>query len=349
MDTRKKTRLESQGPDSTAPDQQFEPRVECILFGDGTLVETRWTPGATSPPPPREGQVLWIRVVGVHDRTLMRQVADCFGLDDDLLDDVLDTARRPLYAELDHGMIVIIKSIDFDTRTQTLRVTQESLLMREQLVITFQEREHHSWDEFLKRLRKGRHLFKSDPHYLVFSLMDTIMDRYLLSLGSMADILQDLEEKLMDVQTQETMFEMYRIKRETAFLRKHIWPLREVVQGLAHKKNSKRLSDYGRDVLCDVKEDVKEVIDLLNTLDHVIAGLIDLNSNIADMTMNRIMKVLTVMGTIFLPLTFITSLYGMNFSNMPELQWRDGYYLVLGLMLCIASAMVYFFRRKKWI
>jgi len=102
-------------------------------------------------------------------------------------------------------------------------------------------------------------------------------------------------------------------------------------------------------VLCDVKEDVKEVIDLLNTLDHVIAGLIDLNSNIADMTMNRIMKVLTVMGTIFLPLTFITSLYGMNFSNMPELQWRDGYYLVLGLMLCIASAMVYFFRRKKWI
>ncbi len=329
--------------------QAHVPSAQLIIFGDGLLYEEEFIPGVTEIPVLQEYQIMWLKVVGIYDYDFVKKFWDIFDLDEELLEDTVDISQRPRYLELDDGISVTIKSIDMNTEEREIHIELGSIISFGQVVITFQECLSHPWDDFTKRLRKGRHWNKSDPHYLVFSLVDTVLDHYLAAMGSMTDTLQLLEEKLLDVQTQETLLEMFRIKREIAILRKNVWPLREIVQGLSHKRKSKKVSEYGLEVLRDIRDDVKEVLELLNTLDNVITGLIDLNSNIADMTMNRVMKVLTVMGTIFLPLTFITSLYGMNFKNMPELEWQDGYYLVLGVMIVIALAMVWFFRRKRWI
>ncbi|WP_169727823.1 magnesium/cobalt transporter CorA [Desulfovibrio inopinatus] len=325
------------------------PSAQFLLYGNGSLCESEYVPGVTQLPELLDDQILWVKVLGIHDYPFVKTICEQFAIDDDLLEDTVDTSMRPRYLELDNGISITIKSIDIDPVTRSIHAEHGAMISMGQVVLTFQECRTHPWNDFVKRLRRGRHWNKSDPHYLVFSLVDTILDHYLASMGSMTDTLQELEDKLLDVQTQETLLEMFRIKREIALLRKNIWPLREIVQGLSHKRKSKKVSEYALDILRDIRDDVKEVIDLLNTVDNVITGLIDLNSSIADMTMNRVMKVLTVMGTIFLPLTFITSLYGMNFKNMPELEWHDGYYIVLGVMLAITLGMVWFFRRKRWI
>lgn len=328
----------------------FTPYVSVIAYGDGTFTETRFTAGETLIiPPPAEDRVTWVRVVGVHDIGMVKAVGGTIDMPPMLMEDVADTTQRPKYEEFGDSMFMVLKNIDMDASLESLTCEQVSIAMDGASVFTFQENANNIWDSYLDRLRKGRHLGKSDPHYLMLALLDVIVDRYMITLGKLGDKGEALEEKLFEIQSEETLSDFYNLKRETAYLRKHIWPLREVLQALSHKKHSKKVSDYAKSYLREIVDHVKTVVETVDTLNQVATSMIDVYSSVADMRMNRVMKVLTVVGTIFIPLTFITSLYGMNFENMPELKWRWGYYGVLLLMLAMSIGMLIWFRKKKWL
>lgn len=328
----------------------FSPYVNVIVYGDGSFSETRYEAGQTPViPPPREDRVVWVRVVGVHDIAVVKSVGQAIDMPATLMEDIADTTQRPKYEEFGDAMFMVLKIIDTDRAQESLTAEQVSLAMDGASVVTFQENAANVWDSYLDRLRKGRHLGKSDPHYLMLALLDIIVDRYMITLGKLGDKAEMLEELLFGAQTEETLSEFYNLKRETAYLRKYIWPLREVLQALSHKKHSKKVSDYAKSYLREIVDHVKMVVETVDTLNQIATSMIDVYSSVADMRMNMVMKVLTVVGTIFIPLTFITSLYGMNFENMPELKWRYGYYLILLFMLALSLGMLAWFRKKKWL
>ncbi len=331
------------------PGQDFTPFTRNIVFGQGTLEDREVeAPDSLAADLPK-GQLRWLKVAGVHDTEYVRAICRVFNLPHSVQEDMVDISQRPKCEELDDLFLVILKTLDYDQKLKTLRVGQVSLALVDNTVLTFQDGPRAPWDNWLERLRKGKHLKRNDPYYTFFALISLVLDSYMKTLGKIADEVQDMEEKLLDVQTEKTLFNMYSLKRVTAVLRKHIWPLREVNHVLLHKRNSKEVSGYAKPYLREIKDDIQQVIDMLDMLSSVVSSLIDLNSGIADMRMNRVMKVLTVLGTIFLPLTFITSLYGMNFKNMPELEWHWGYYTCLGIMICIAGVMLGWFKAKKWL
>ncbi|WP_300164450.1 magnesium/cobalt transporter CorA [Solidesulfovibrio sp.] len=328
----------------------FPPYVSVIVYGDGGFAETRYEHGQTPViPEPSDDRVVWVRVVGVHDIGVIKSVGEAIDMPATLMEDIADTTQRPKYEEFGDAMFMVLKIIDMDKAQESLTAEQVSMAMDGAAVVTFQENAANVWDSYLDRLRKGRHLGKSDPHYLMLALLDVIVDRYMITLGKLGDKAEMLEELLFEAQTEETLSEFYNLKRETAYLRKYIWPLREVLQALSHKKHSKKVSDYAKSYLREIVDHVKMVVETVDTLNQIATSMIDVYSSVADMRMNMVMKVLTVIGTIFLPLTFITSLYGMNFENMPELKWRYGYYGILGFMLALSVGMLAWFRKKKWL
>ena len=328
----------------------FSPYVSVIRYGDGSFSETRYEHGQTPIiPPSDEERVTWVRVVGVHDIGVIKSVGESIDMPPMLMEDVADTTQRPKYEEFGDSMFMALKIIDMDKALESLTAEQVSIAMDGAAVFTFQENAENIWDTYLERLRKGRHLGKSDPHYLMLALLDVIVDRYMITLGKLGDKAEKLEELLFGAQTEATLSEFYNLKRETAYLRKYIWPLREVLQALSHKKHSKKVSEYAKSYMREIVDHVKMVVETVDTLNQIATSMIDVYSSVADMRMNMVMKVLTVIGTIFLPLTFITSLYGMNFENMPELRWHYGYYIILGLMLGVSLAMLAWFRKKKWL
>lgn len=328
----------------------FSPYVSVIVYGDGSFAETRYEHGQTPViPAPREDRVIWVRVVGVHDISVIKSVGASIDMPSMLMEDVADTTQRPKYEEFGDAMFMALKIIDMDAAQESLTAEQVSIAMDGASVFTFQENAANVWDNYLDRLRKGRHLGKSDPHYLMLALLDVIVDRYMITLGKLGDKAEKLEELLFGAQTEATLSEFYNLKRETAYLRKYIWPLREVLQALSHKKHSKKVSEYAKSYMREIVDHVKMVVETVDTLNQIATSMIDVYSSVADMRMNMVMKVLTVIGTIFLPLTFITSLYGMNFENMPELKWRYGYYIILAFMLALSVGMLAWFRKKKWL
>jgi len=332
------------------PAKTFSPYVSVITYGDGSFAEIRFDHGEPiAVPPPSEDRVTWVRAVGVHDIAVVKSVGEALGMPSMLMEDVADTTQRPKYEEFGDAMFMVLKIIDMDKGQESPTAEQVSIAMDGGAVFTFQENAGNVWDFYLERLRKGRHLGKSDPHYLMLALLDVIVDRYMITLGRLGDKVERLEEKLFEIQTEETLSDFYNLKRETAYLRRYIWPLREVLQSLSHKKHSKKVSEYAKSYLREIDDHVKMVVETVDTLNQIATSMIDVYSSVADMRMNMVMKVLTVVGTIFIPLTFITSLYGMNFDYMPELKWRYGYFLVLGFMLALSLGMLAWFRKKKWL
>lgn len=332
------------------PSKSFKPKIELITIKDGTFESHAADPDDLTPPMEDAQSLTWVRVKGIHDVDLLLKTGERIGLDNVLLEDIADTSQRPKYQELDHhGLMVILKLIGYDQKTRKLSIEQVGLALLGDTVVTFQENRENDFDWLEQRLKKGHHLGKTDPFYLFLSLLDVVIDRYMLTMGMLGDETEELEGNLMDMRSEQTLFSIYTLKRETAFLRKYLWPLREIIQFLSHKRKSKYTTKYALDQLNELTDHSHQVLEMVDTLDLLITNMLDVYSSVSDMRMNRVMKLLTVVGTVFMPLTFITGLYGMNFENMPELKWQDGYYIVLGSMAAMAVGMLLWFKKMKWL
>jgi magnesium transporter len=288
-------------------------------------------------------------VEGLHQIEILQKLGQIFDLHPLVLEDILNTTQRPKQEDYDSYLYVVLKMLIYDEENQQIMAEQVSLIVMPTLVISFQEQAGDVFDPIRQRIRNGRgQIRKSDADYLAYTLLDAVVDSYFVILEKLGEDIEILESELIDETAPKTLQEIYNIKRELIFFHKSIWPLRDVIYGLI-RSESTLFSETALIYLRDVYDHIVQVIDLVDTYRELVNGMLDLYlSNMSNRT-NAIMKVLTIIATLFIPLTFITSLYGMNFKYMPELEWRWGYAAVWIAIILVSALMLLYFRKKKWL
>ncbi len=292
--------------------------------------------------------VSWINLDGLHDTVLLERFGHEFKLHSLLLEDILNTGHAPKFEEFDNAALVILKMLSYDEQENRLDAEQISLVLTHDNVLTFQERPGDIFTSVRERLqRKSGRIRQRGADYLAYALLDCVVDSYFHILEKIGDRLDFLETELINRPTQEILQQVHQLKGQLRFLRKAVWPLRELVNNMIHSESD--LIDETTNVfLRDLYDHSLQVFDTVENFRETASGLIDLYMSSVSQRMNEIMQVLTIMASIFIPLTFIAGIYGMNFEHMPELKWPYGYAMVWGLMLLCVVIMLWFFKRKKW-
>jgi magnesium transporter len=214
--------------------------------------------------------------------------------------------------------------------------------------VSLHESEEDIFSPIRERLKSGGKIRRSGADYLAYSLMDLVVDQYFLILEDLGETIENLEEELVAAPSPQTIHQIHRLKRDMIILRRSVWPLREVLSQL-ERRESPLIQEATAIYLKDVYDHVIQVIDTIETFREMLSGMLDVYLSSMSNRLNEIMKVLTIIATIFIPLTFIAGLYGMNFKHMPELEWRWGYFMVLGVMGLMCFGMLVYFKKKKWL
>jgi magnesium transporter len=236
-----------------------------------------------------------------------------------------------------------------DQGEDRVRSEQVSLILGSKFLISFQEQAGDVFDTVRERIRKAKgRIRKAGADYLAYALMDAIVDQYFVIMEVFGEKIEVLEEELVENPSTQTLETIHTMKREMIYFRKQVWPLREVIGGLARGEYP-AISESTAVYLRDVYDHTIQVIDTLESLRDVLGGMLDLYLSTISNRMNEVMKVLTIMATIFIPLTFIAGIYGMNFKYMPELEWHWGYFMVWGIMVSVVLVMVVYFKKKTWL
>jgi len=297
--------------------------------------------------------ITWINIDGIHQVEIIEKLGKHFNLHPLVMEDIVNTGHRPKVEDFDDYLFIVLKMLY--QNDSEIKVEQVSLIIGSQYVITFQEQEGDIFNPIRERIKnaKGR-IRKMGTDYLAYALLDTIVDNYFIILEKLGEEIEDIEKKLVSNPTPETSQEIHRLKGDMIFLRKSVWPLREVINGLTRGESSLIKESTGI-YLRDVYDHTIQVIDTLETYRDVVSGMVDTYLASLSNRMNEVMKVLTVIAVIFIPLTFIAGIYGMNFNpeaspwNMPELNWSFGYLSAIGVMMLIGLGMIIYFKRKKWL
>lgn len=265
-----------------------------------------------------------------------------------MLEDILHTEQRPKLEDFTNYIYIVLKMLSFRDHYE-IKEEQISIILGSNFVISFQEDVGDVFDPVRERIRtKKLQLKKRKADYLAYALIDAVVDNYFVILEKIGEKLEELEESLLYNPTRETLQQVYALKRKLITLRKSVWPLREVISNL-QREDSALVHKSTHIYLKDVYDHSIHVIDTLETYRDIIGDMLDIYlSNISN-KLNEVMKVLTMIATIFIPLTFIAGVYGMNFHFMPELKWRFGYPLIWTIMIIIGVGMIFYFRKKKWL
>ena len=291
----------------------------------------------------------WINIDGIHKVEVIDKIGAHFKLHPLLLEDIVNTEQRPKIEDSEDYLFIVLKMLYYDKRDNEIKTEQVSLILGHNYVISFQENVGDVFDPVRERIRKGKaRIRKMGSDYLAYALMDAIVDSYFLILEGIGERVEDIEEELVGNPTTETLQEIHKLKRDMIILRKSIWPLREVINGML-RTESKLIKKQTGIYLRDVYDHTIQVIDTVETLRDMVSGMLDIYLSSISNRMNEVMKVLTIIATIFIPLTFIAGIYGMNFRYMPELELRWGYFAVWLVMIAIGISMLFYFRRKKWV
>jgi len=293
--------------------------------------------------------ITWINIDGIHDLEIIEAIGRYFGIHPLVLEDVVNTSQRPKIEDYESYIFVVLKMVYYDEKDDDIKIEQVSLILGQNFVISFQEQKGDVFDPIRERIRnnKGR-ISKMGADYLAYALIDSIVDNYFVVLERIGENIEEIEEMLVIEPRSETLQTIQRMRREIIFIRKSIWPLREVIGDL-EKGISKLIQKSTQLYLRDVYDHTIQVMDTIETSHDMLSGLLDIYLSSVNNRMNEVMKMLTIIATIFIPLTFIAGVYGMNFQNMPELSWRWGYFAVLIVMAVIGISMLTYFKRKKWI
>ena len=293
--------------------------------------------------------ITWINIDGIHEVQIIEKIGKHFNIHPLILEDILNTGQRPKMEDFEDYIFLVVKMFYYDERDSEIKMEQVSLILGSNFVISFQEREEDVFNPIRERIRnhKGR-IRRMKADYLGYALLDTIVDNYFIILEKIGEDIENMEEELVTRPTPETLQTIHNLKRELIVLRKSIWPLREVVNSL-ERGESPLINEATGVYLRDVYDHTIQVIDTIETFRDMVSGMLDIYLSSISNKMNEVMKVLTIIATIFIPLTFVAGLYGMNFEFMPELKWRWGYFVALLVMAAVVAGMTFYFRRKKWL
>ncbi|MHB8844768.1 MAG: magnesium/cobalt transporter CorA [Nitrospirota bacterium] len=291
----------------------------------------------------------WINVDGVHDPAMLGKIGECFGLHGLVTEDLMSVVQRPKVEDYGDYLFVVLKMLTYDEKSGRIVPEQVSIIVGDNFLLSFQEGIKGDVFPLIRdRLRAGRgKIRKMGVDYLAYSLLDALVDGYFVILEKLGERIDLLEEELIARPNRPIVAQLYHLKRELLFLHKAVWPLREVVSALA-RRESPLIRESTTPYLRDVYDHVVQAIDSVEIYRDMLATMLDLYLSSVSNRMNEIMKVLTIIATIFMPLTFLAGVYGMNFKHMPELDWKYGYLFAWLIMIAIGIGMGFYFKRKKW-
>jgi len=290
----------------------------------------------------------WINVSGLNHLEVIENVGRQFNLHPLVLEDIVNTEQRPKIEDFGDYLFIVLKLVSYDDKRGELKMDQISLILLENAVISFTENDQEFFNPVRERIKNGKgRIRKMGVDYLTYVLIDIVVDHYFLVLENLGERIEFLEEELIKTPASQTLQMIHQLKRDMIFVRKSIWPIREVVNGL-ERSGTDLIEDAVLFYLRDVYDHAVQIIDTIETLRDMLSGMLDIYLSSISNRINEVMKVLTIIATIFIPLTFIAGVYGMNFKHMPELEWRYGYFVVVSGMMIIGIVMLLSFKRKKW-
>lgn len=303
----------------------------------------------------KESTVTWIKVNGLHDVEKMKTIWDFFDIHPLAREDIVNPAQRPKIDVYDDHLFIVTRGISFkDEVEEQLESEQICVILGKNYVLSFQETDKPIFDPVIKRLTTGSpRIRKSGSDYLAYALVDTVVDHYYHAMDLIGDQIENLEEEIIKEANEENLHRIHHIRRALIQFRKSVWSLRDALNSLI-RDDTTFFKKETKIYLRDVYDHVVQIIDTLENYREMIFGIYDMYMSTLSNKMNEVMKVLTVIATIFIPLTFIAGIYGMNFNpdaspwNMPELEWYYGYPFSFFLMLLMAAGMLYYFRKKNW-
>jgi len=299
---------------------------------------------------PKDSQTrTWINVQGLQQVDTLQTLADAFGWHPLVVEDIVNTSQRPKLEDYGDYLFIVLKRLSASNHSKKIQVEQVSMIQSSQYLVTFQEGADEAFCDVIQRLHKdmGR-IRKLGTDYLAYEIIDAIVDQYFGVLEQLDQNIEVLEDEVLDNPGPQSLQKLHRIKRDTITIRSSVWPLREAIHHLQHSDSSlvtKSTSIYFRDVY----DHTATVIESVEISRDILSGMLDVYLTSLSNRMNETMKVLTVIATIFIPLTFLTGIFGMNFRYMPILEWEWGIHLLLLLMFFLGGSLLVYFRRKRWI
>ncbi|HQW87618.1 MAG TPA: magnesium/cobalt transporter CorA [Flavobacteriales bacterium] len=299
------------------------------------------------PPPP--GMVCWVDVDSLHDGQVVSAIGERFGLHPLLLEDVLNTDQRPKLEEYQDDLFVVVKMLAMDEDTGSIDVEQVSLVLGRGHVISFQERPGDVLDPIRERIRhKLGRVRKSSADYLLYALLDVIVDNYFLVVEELGRRIERLERKVTMRPGNEDLLSLQELRGLLITVNRYVTPTRELA-GRLNTLQSPLIDKNTRRYINDLQDHTVYIAETIATFRDMLANLENTYHAGVNLRMGQVIKLLTIISTIFIPLTFVVGIYGMNFDHMPELRWRYGYFGVMGAMAVIALLMLGWFRRKRWL
>ena len=323
--------------------------IEIIDYDENQVLEKKAVDVEECFPFKDQPTVTWINIDGIHQTDIIEKIGNHFDLHPLILEDIMSTAQRPKMEDFGHYIYIVLKMLQLEDGDSEIKAEQISLIVGSNFVISFQETQGDVFDHVRERIRSGKgRIRKMKSDYLAYALMDAIVDQYFVILEKLGDRIELMEDELLVSPTPETLHEIHSLKSEMIFLRKSVWPLREVISGLERGESS-LIQESTVIYLKDVYDHTIQVIDSIETFRDMLSGMLDIYLSSISNKMNEVMKVLTIIATIFIPLTFVAGIYGMNFEYMPELSWRLGYPMFWVVIISVGISMIFYFKRKQWL
>lgn len=296
----------------------------------------------------KDNMTKWINVEGVHDTELIEKMGKMYDIHPLTLEDIVHVDQRPKFEEYDNYLLAILKMILYEGVVHAEQLSL--LLMQNNTVISFQEPQGgDAFDVIRTRLRQGKgRVRKLKADYLFYALMDAVVDYYFNTVERIGDKIEVIEEEIINEPQRQSLIELYNLKREVIYLRKQVWPLRDMIANLL-RSETEFITENTQLFFRDLQDHSTRIIDTVETYRDLLSSIMDIYLSTNANKMNEVMKVLTIMSSIFIPVTFIAGVYGMNFEFMPELKSPYGYAAVWVVMLGVMGGMVFYFKKKRWI
>jgi len=332
-----------------------EVRMTLIEYNRDTWSEEEMTSvaagasGRKSRPGRQSRTVSWLNIGGVHRLDFIEQVGKAFKLHPLVLEDIVNTDQRPKMDDYGEYLYVVLKMVYAGAHPQEIHVEQVSLIQGRNFVLSFQENGSDVFGPVRNRLKTGKGRSRTlGADYLMYALVDAIVDHYFAILEVLGERIEKLENAIVANPRPALLGDIHDLKREMLLLRRCVWPVREVISGL-QRAESRLIADDTRTYLKDVYDHAVQVVETLEIFREMVTEILDVYLSGISNRMTGVMTALTIIATIFMPLTFIVGVYGMNFQYMPELEWRWGYPMVLAGMAAIAAGMLVFIKKRKWL
>lgn len=297
-----------------------------------------------------ESTVTWINIDGIDDINVVLKIGKGFGLHDLVIEDIVTAWQRPKFEDYEEYIFVVFKMLTYNEQQKSLEAENVSLVLGDKFVLSFQDKVGDVFEQIRNKIRysKGR-IRKVSSDYLVYSLIDAVVDQYFVIMEKLGERIELLEEQVVSDPGSATLNEIHSLKSDMLFLRRSVWPLREVINNL-QKTESELIKNGTTLYLRDVYDHTIQIIDNIESYRDTVSGMLDVYLSSLNNRMNSIMKVLTIIATIFMPLSFFTGVYGMNFDHFPELHAKWAYpFGFWAIVIIVVISMIFYFKKKDWL